>query len=385
MRAVRAITGVELRRFARDRSNIFFVLIFPLLLVLIIGLQFGGGGAGGRLAVSGENGELHEQLADALTDAGVEIEGVDPDTMRSQVARGRVDAGLLIDAGAEAAFAAGEDADVELVVGTQGGSQLTAQRVTTAAAAVSLSHSQVAALVENGADPTEAEEALAASDVPPVTVAVTDVGGLAQAFAGVGQFDTGASSMLLLFVFLTSLAGSATLIQSRKYGIQGRIVGAPVSAAQALVGQALGRWVIATSQGAYIMVATAVLFDVDWGNLALSLTVLFFFSAVAAGAAMIVGSLIDHDGAASGVGVGAGLVLAALGGCMLPLELFPDTLHTIAHVTPHAWGYEAFAEVQRRDGSLLDIAPHLGVLAGMAAVLLVIGSVTLRRSVARAL
>ena len=34
MRTALAIAGVELRRFLRDRSNIFFVFIFPLLLVL---------------------------------------------------------------------------------------------------------------------------------------------------------------------------------------------------------------------------------------------------------------------------------------------------------------------------------------------------------------
>src|SRR5690625_210847 len=43
MRATMAIAGTELRRFARDRSNIFFMLIFPMLLVLVLGLQFGGG------------------------------------------------------------------------------------------------------------------------------------------------------------------------------------------------------------------------------------------------------------------------------------------------------------------------------------------------------
>jgi ABC-2 type transport system permease protein len=108
-------------------------------------------------------------------------------------------------------------------------------------------------------------------------------------------------------------------------------------------------------------------------------------AATALNVAMLVGSLIDNDGAASGVGVGLGLVLAALGGCMLPLELFPAGLRTIAHITPHAWAYDAFAKIQRHDAGLVDILPQLGVLAAMAAVLLVAGTWTLRRSMARAL
>ena len=100
---------------------------------------------------------------------------------------------------------------------------------------------------------------------------------------------------------------------------------------------------------------------------------------------MLLGAVVDHEGAASGVAVGAGLVLAALGGCMFPLELFPDTLRTVANITPHAWGYEAFAQIQRHAGGLADIGLELGVLAAMALVLVLAGSWALRRSTARAM
>jgi len=164
-----------------------------------------------------------------------------------------------------------------------------------------------------------------------------------------------------------------------------RTLAAPVSAGQAILGQVMGRFAIAGFQGAYIMVATMALFGVSWGSLWLALVVLAAFSMVAAGAAMLIGSLLDNDGAASSAGVGAGLVLAALGGCMLPLELFPDTLQTVAHVTPHAWAYEALAEVQRHGAGAADIAPELAVLGAMAGALLVMGAWALRRSMTRAM
>ena len=164
-----------------------------------------------------------------------------------------------------------------------------------------------------------------------------------------------------------------------------RTLAAPVSSGQAIAGQPLGRFAIAVFQGAYIMAATAVLFNVNWGNLWLSLAVLVAFSAVAAGTAMLIGSLLDNEAAASGVGVGLALVLAALGGCMVPLELFPDTLRAVAHITPHAWAYDAFAQIQRHHASLVDILPQLAVLAAMAAGLVALGAWALRRSMARAL
>ena len=37
-----AIAATNLRRFIRDRGNIFFVFIFPMLLILVLGSSFGG-------------------------------------------------------------------------------------------------------------------------------------------------------------------------------------------------------------------------------------------------------------------------------------------------------------------------------------------------------
>ena len=75
--------------------------------------------------------------------------------------------------------------------------------------------------------------------------------------------------------------------------------------------------------------------------------------------------------------------LAALGGAMYPLELFPDTMRTISRFTPHAWAYEALADIQRRGAGLADVLPELGVLAAIGVLLVVLGGWSLRRSLAR--
>ena len=72
------------------------------------------------------------------------------------------------------------------------------------------------------------------------------------------------------------------------------------------------------------------------------------------------------------------LGLAAIGGCMVPLEIFPDTLRQVANLTPHAWGNMASAEIVRRDGTLVDVLPQLGVLLGFAVLLGGIASWMLR-------
>ena len=387
MNAVVAIARVELKRFLRDRSNVFFVFIFPLLLVLVLGSQFGGGGGQGRVAVAGVDSALSASLTQALSDDEVTVTTTDTDSLRTLVARGRVDLGVVVTARAAEAYDDGSDVDLEVVTSSQQGAPAALQRVRTAAARVTAEQGQVAVLTDAGVPPGEARAALdaAAADVAPPRMRVVDVDDVAQELSGLGQFDLGAAGQILLFVFLISLAGSTTLIQARRLGVMRRSLAAPVSSTQALLGQATGRWVIAMFQGLYIMFATALLFRVSWGSLWLSALVLAVFAAVAAGAAMLLGSLVDNDNAGAGIGVGLGLVLAALGGSMMPREFFPDALRTVSLATPHAWAYEAFAEIQRHGGTLVDVLPQLAVLAGMAVVVLAAGSWALRRSTARAL
>ncbi len=386
-RAVLAIAAVELRRFLSDRSNFFFVFIFPLVLVIVIGASFGGGGPEPKVAISGTDTPLRAAIVQQLTDAEeAQISFTDEDAIREQVGRGRTDVGLLITPEASAAFAGGDDVDLQTLVGSNTNAQVASQAVNGAVTAANARRSQVAALSGDGRDEQQIEGALdaAQANLTPATLRIDSVDAVSAEFAGLsGQFDQGAASQLFLFVFISSLTGASTLIQARRYGVVGRVLSSPVTTTQTIGGQALGRWTIAAFQGLYIMVATSLFFGVDWGSWPLAFLVLAVFSAVAAGAAMLLGSVMDNEGAAAGSGIGLGLILGALGGCMFPLELFGDSMRTAAHITPHAWAYDAMAEVQRRDASLIDILPDLAVLAAMALALLAIGAWALRRSTVR--
>lgn len=93
------------------------------------------------------------------------------------------------------------------------------------------------------------------------------------------------------------------------------------------------------------------------------------FSAVAAAAGLLLGAATQTEEQVNGFAVPVSLALGALGGCMVPLEVFPDTLASVARLTPHAWGNLAFAEIVRRGGGLGDVVGELAVLATFAVVL----------------
>lgn len=376
MRAVLALAGLELRRFLSDRFNLFFVLVLPLILVAVLGLQSGQGPVA-RIALGGE-GPVAEDISTQLTAAGMEVDRhPDRDGAALSVGDGVADLGVAV---------APEDPwQVELVsVGDpHPGVELMVRAVVDE---VAVGAARVEALTRAGVDPDQAEQVAAGPpDREPVEVRVEGDNPLAEEFADVGRFEVGASAQMLLFVFLNTLGASAAMIQARRSGAVRRGLAAPVTAGQTVTGLALGRLVIALFQAGWIIGMSSLLFGVSWGSLPSVLVVVALFGLVAAGLAMVVGVVMDAEGPASGVSVGAGLVLAAVGGCMVPLELFTDGLRRVALLTPHAWGYQALAEIQRRDAGVLDVLPQLAVLAGMAAVVLVAGSVLLRRSLARAM
>jgi ABC-2 type transport system permease protein len=385
MRNALAVAGVELRLFLRDRSNVFFVFVFPLLLVLLIGAQFGDDASQGRVAVAGADGPLRSALVERLESDGLVVSDREWDGALELLARGRLDSAVRIDAASATSYDAGEEVTLELVRGSSSRAPVVEQQVSTSLQALRSERAQVVALEAAGVAPDRAAAALAEADVTPPELQVTSADELSREFEGLGQFELGASGQLLLFVFLSCLTGSQTLIQARRQGIVARMLAGPMSAGQLVAGQVLGRWGIGLFQGGYIMLATSLLFGVGWGSLPLSLLVLVIFALVASGAAILLGTLVENEGAASGAGVGIGLVLAALGGSMFPLELFPDTMRRVADLTPHAWAYQAFAEIQRRDGALVDVLPMLGVLTAMAVVLAALGAWSLRRSLARAM
>jgi ABC-2 type transport system permease protein len=380
-----AIGWVNIKRMLRERSNIFFVFIFPIALILLIGVQFGGGFEPVIGVSRADDGELAAEMA-AEIESGSTVEEFDSaDALTTAVERGFVQVGVLLGEGMDELAAAGSAVEVGLISRPDGsGAQL--QSVVLAAVSEVMAPIGAAqfASAETGQpfDDSLAVATALAGQSNEIAVEVSTVG---EAIfpATLGQFDLGASSQLVLFTFLTALAGSYALILTRQLGISRRMLSTPTPIRSIVVGESLGRFGTAIVQGIYIMVATLVIFQVNWGDPLAAILLLVALSAVGAGAGMLMGATFSNDQQASGIGVMAALGLAALGGAMFPLELFSPTMQRIAHITPHAWALDGFAELVRRDGTTVDILPELGVLTVYAVVLLSLASWRLRIAITR--
>lgn len=388
-----AIAAVSVRRLLRDRSSIFFVFIFPLLLILLVGAQFGGGQTTLTLAVSADRaGSLGEDLVAAIDAVDrVEVEQhADPDAVVDAVARGDVAGGLLVPAGYDEAIRTSPRGVVLDYVRRPDGASPALQSMVLQQVGEQNQRITLADLVIVVDDDVTYEDGLRQADLavsvlPEVTVDRVEVGTdeLAEEFAGLGQFDLGAVQQLNLFVFLLALSSGAAMIENRELGITRRVLAGPVGAGQLVRGEALGRYGVAVVQGLYIIVGTLLLFGVDWGDPVSAVTILAVFAAASAGAGMLIGALARTQQQAGALGVGLGIAIAAVGGSMLPVELMPPGVRVVSRLTPHHWSYEAFADVVRRGETVLGILPQLGILALQAVVLLGVAGVLVRRRLTR--
>jgi ABC-2 type transport system permease protein len=385
-----AIAKVSLVRYLRDRSAIFTMFILPMLIVLLLGAMSGGAATPQLGFVAEGEDPLVVQLRNSLlTIEGVEVvEMEDVDSAIRGVERGELQAALIVPIDYESTLRAGDDAEIRYVA-QAGQEDQTITRAVTATLTREATLLRAARFSENAGVGTfdqalgMAEELQ--SEIPPVEVVATTAG---EPFAlgNLGQFDIYAQGMLVLFIFMTTIAGATNLVQTRTLGVARRMYSTPTPVSTMLGGEALGRMTIALIQGLFIFVGTWLIFGVDWGNpLAAGMTILVF-AAVATAAAMLLGSLVGNDQQAGGIATALGLGLAALGGCMFPLavfEILSDTVYRVAHVTPHAWAMESFFTLVAEDGGLGDIAGFLLILLGYAAVLFGLATWRLRKVLVR--
>jgi ABC-2 type transport system permease protein len=131
-----------------------------------------------------------------------------------------------------------------------------------------------------------------------------------------------------------------------------------------------------------IILGSALLFGVKWGAPAGVAAVVAVFAVTASGFGILVGTIFRNEQQAMGVSLLLGLGLGALGGCMVPLEVFSSTMRRVAHLTPQAWANDAFAKLVGHGATIGGILPQLVILAAYAVGVLTLASWRLRRVLA---
>ncbi|MFH1474855.1 MAG: ABC transporter permease [Chloroflexota bacterium] len=362
------IAVVNVRRLLRDRTSLFFVFVLPIVLIVVLGTVYGGRVAPRMGIVATDSGALGAELVDAIRNGSVKLELKEPATveeLRSRVEDGTLEIGVIVPPGYDATLRGGGVAKVTVLGQPQSAVSALGEAVSAAIAEQAAAVGAARLAVSRAGMPFDEALATARSvqgRLAGVTVAVERIGeGIFPATTG--AFAPGAQSQLVLFMFLTSMTAATQLILTRQLGVSRRMVASPVGVGTILAGETLGRFGVAMVQGLFIVLLSAVIFGVSWGDPLAAGLIVVLFALVGTGAAMVVGVFSNNPDQAGALGVMAGMLLGALGGAMVPLEIFPEPAHTIAYFTPQAWAIQGLREVALRDGAIGDVLVELAVLA----------------------
>jgi ABC-2 type transport system permease protein len=380
---VLAIAAVELRRVLRDRTAAFFMVLLPAVIILVIGasmthattLRIG-------LVAPDRTGLAGDLVAELSAQAGIEIRPIaDEEAATTALRRGEVAAVAIIPADLDTALRSDTTTAIP-VLGIGPESTRTAALSALEGAVSRLSARVLAARITTHHTGTFDDNLSAATRVqtrpPPVTVRLDSI----DATPTTG-FSQSAPSMLVLFVFINSLAGGAALIQARRWGIHSRVLAAPVRTTHLVLGETLACTAIALAQSLLIIGIGSLLFSVIWGDPTAATALVLLWTLFSAATGVLAGALFRTPDQATAIGPAVGIALGMLGGAMWPLDIVPAPLRTLGHLTPHAWALDAWRAVTGAGAGPSAIGRELAILAAFTTVALVAAIFALRRRVLR--
>lgn len=344
---VRAFVEAILTQQTRDRTSFFFMIVLPLAIIVIIGATFGGS-RDVEIAVLGD-GATADAVLDELN-ATPDVEAVrytDLEEARRDIRRFDLEAAVIVT----------EDNAFEFMANEATEQSFAARSV-----------------VQRVVDRVDA----GVSEQAALSITTESVG--EARFASQGAFALTAAQNLVLFTFITALTASAILVRMRRSGVLRRSLSSPASPMGVVLGIGAGWMALAVVQALIIVAVGTLAFGVDWGAPVAAVVLVLLFCLVGTGAGLLVGSVFSSEDTATSISIPAALVLAAIGGCMVPSEVFPDFLESASKATPHYWALEGWKELMFDGAGIADIATQLVVLVGFAAALIGASGFVLRRS-----
>jgi ABC-2 type transport system permease protein len=191
-----------------------------------------------------------------------------------------------------------------------------------------------------------------------------------------------------MFFVIASLA--SLLVQERSSGTLARLhsLGVPrpvmlaakalpylgVNAVQAVLMLAVGVWLMPLIGGDALSLG-----GIHWGALVLALGAV---SVAAVSLSLAVACAVKSHAQASAIGPILNVLMAAVGGIMVPKFVMPAFMQRLAEWSPMNWGLEALLTVLLRGGGLAETLPHALRLLAFAAVMIGLALLLFRKPAA---
>ena len=208
-----------------------------------------------------------------------------------------------------------------------------------------------------------------------ITLRQASTGGQAPSFDPLAYMAPG---MALLFLMFTVSNGGRTLLAERAQGTLPRLLVSPTPAWQVLAGKVLGIYLTGVAQMLILILASALLFRLSWGQPLGVLALVLGAVVGAVGWGMLITALARTPGQVTTVGSAVMLTFGILGGSFINPEYMPRWFVLLGKITPNAWSLDAFSTLARGCG-LGDILEPVGALLVMGGVLFAVAAFIINR------
>jgi glr3473 protein len=168
--------------------------------------------------------------------------------------------------------------------------------------------------------------------------------------------------------FIVQVIGN-TILREKESGTIIRLLVAPVSKFEILIGKLIPFYLVNLIQVAVLFAFGALVFDMDLRDSVPGLLVVTLGTAAAANALGLLIAAVSRS--TEQMGPMSGLILvvmAALGGVLIPLFEMPRLMQAISLFTPHAWALKGYQDVMVRGYGVAELGPTVGALFGFAVV-----------------
>lgn len=375
-----ALARRVMRQILRDVRTVA-LLVFAPMFVLAIGavlfraeparLALGiiNEDAGVSLPMAGEM-TLGARIVNTLAEGNVfELVPLDQNEIDERLRDGAVEGVLILPADLSAAFQRERQVtlDLRLEGSNPSRSTLITARVTEAAMKT------FAGLAASGALPGAGSAEL------PVRINATHL------FAG-ETFDTldfvapvYIAFLALFFVFLLTCV---SFLRERSQGTFERLMATPVNRIEIVLGYMAGLGLFALLQVAVILLFTVGVIQINYlGSLALLFVIVALLAMVGVNLGILASAFARTEFQVVQFIPLLIIPQALLGDVFWAIEDMPAHLQVVARFMPITYANRALRDVMLKGWGLAEIWPNLAVLAGIAALLLVLGALTMRREV----
>ncbi|GGL47819.1 ABC transporter permease [Caulobacter rhizosphaerae] len=201
-----------------------------------------------------------------------------------------------------------------------------------------------------------------------------------DAKVGGGVIAYYAGAVMILFALFSAMQGALGLMDEQSTGVADRLLAGTAGMGPVVSGKFLFLVGQGTVQALLIFATAQIVYGVAAvQHAALWLPTTLAASACAAGVALGLVSVCRTREQAQMLSTFVILVLAAIGGSMVPRFLMPPWLQAVGWATPHAWAIEAYQAILWRDGGVGAVYKAWCVLTAAGLAGLVLAHVLARR------